>query len=585
MARPGSAGSWALIIAICFSFLHVDRATAQARKAPPPRAPAPSPAPAPIQFEDATEAARLDYRNLFGGPDKPYIIESTGNGAAFFDFDADGWLDLFVANGSTLEKQEKGERGPGNRLYRNDGKGSFRDVTAGSGLEGGYWGSGVAAGDYDNDGRVDLYVTTVLEGNHLYRNEGDGRFADVTAAARVGGGKRDSVSAAFFDYDRDGRLDLLVANYVRFDRAYIDKVSPYCLWKGLRVFCGPTGVAGEPNVLYHNDGDGTFTDVTAKAGLVNPELKSLGLLTADLDDDGWPDVYVASDSTIQGVYRNRGDGTFEDVSLLSGSGYSQDGRAQAGMGIDAGDFDGDGRPDLFLTTFQDDYKTLYHNDGKLRFSDVTYAAKIGQVSFNRLSWGTAFRDFDNDGWPDLFVASGHVYPQVDEARLAQETYAQGNQVLRNLGHGAFADVTSSAGPGLRVIKSSRGAAFGDYDNDGRVDIVVVNMDDTLTLLHNTTKNAHHWLIVKTIGGKSNRDGIGARVRVRAGGREQTHEVKTSGSFASSNDPRIHFGLGAAARVESLEVKWPSGGLQTFTDLPVDRTIVVHEEQGLRPAEP
>ncbi len=574
MVRSGSAGSWALIPAICFSFF-LDRAAAQAPKAPP----------APIQFDDATAPARLEYRNVFGSPGKPYIVESTGNGAAFLDFDGDGWLDLFVANGSTLERQEKGERGPGNRLYRNDGKGGFLDVTAGSGLEGGYWGSGVAAGDYDNDGRVDLYVTAVLEGNHLYRNEGDGRFADVTAGAGVGGGKRDSVSAAFFDYDRDGRLDLLVANYVKFDRAYIDKVSPFCLWKGLRVFCGPTGVAGEPNVLYHNEGDGRFTDVTAKAGLVKPELKSLGLLTADLDDDGWPDVYVASDSTVQGVYRNRGDGTFEDVSLLSGAGYSQDGRAQAGMGIDAGDFDGDGRPDLFVTTFQDDYKTLYRNDGKLRFSDVTYAARIGQVSFNRLSWGTAFRDFDNDGAPDLFVASGHVYPQVDEARLAQETYAQGNQVLRNIGDGAFADVTASAGPGLRVIKSSRGAAFGDYDNDGRVDVVVVNMDDTLTLLHNTTKNAHHWLAVKTIGVKSNRDGIGARVRVRAGGRAQTREVTTSGSYASASDPRVHFGLGATASVESLEVKWPSGALQTFTDVPVDRVIVVHEEQGLRPTAP
>jgi hypothetical protein len=573
---------------MAYPLFHDDGVAAQAAKPPLPRAaaaPTSAPAPAPIRFDDATDAARLDYRNLFGGKEKPYIIESTGNGAAFFDFDGDGWLDLFVVNGSTLERREKGERGPGNRLYRNDGKGSFRDVTAGSGLEGGYWGSGVAAGDYDNDGRVDLYVTAVLDGNHLYRNEGEGRFTDVTAAAGVGGGKRDSVAAAFFDYDKDGRLDLLAANYVKFDRAYIDKVSPYCLWKGLRVFCGPTGVAGEPNVLFHNDGGGTFTDVTAKAGLVNPELKSLGLLTADLDDDGWPDVFVASDSTIQGVYRNRGDGTFEDRSLLSGAGYSQDGRAQAGMGVDSGDFDNDGRPDLFVTTFQDDYKTLYRNDGTLRFSDVTYAAKIGPVSFNRLSWGTAFRDFDNDGRPDLFVASGHVYPQVDRARLAPETYAQGNQVLRNLGDGAFADVTASAGGGLSVIKSSRGAAFGDYDNDGRVDVLVVNMDDTLTLLRNATKSTHHWLAVRTIGGKSNRDGIGARVRVRAGGRDQAGEVRTSGSYASSNDPRLHFGLGAATRVETLEIRWPSGAEQAFEDLPVDRVIEVHEEQGLRPAAP
>ncbi len=577
MARPGSAGSQALITAIAVPLIFFGMTAFRVE----PRVAA-APAEGPIQFVEATDEARLDYRNLFGGPEKPYIIESTGNGAAWIDYDGDGFIDLFVVNGSTLERREKGERGPGNRLYRNDGKGAFKDVTAGSGLEGGYWGGGVAAGDYDNDGFVDLYVTTILEGNRLYRNNGNGTFADVTEKAGVGGGKRDSVSAAFFDYDKDGRLDLFVVNYVQFDRPYLDRVSPYCLWKGLHVFCGPTGVAGEPNVLYHNDGNGHFTDATRAAGLVNPELKSLGVLTADLDDDGWPDVYVASDSTIQGVYRNRGDGSFEDVSLLSGAAYSQDGRAQAGMGIDAGDYDGDGRPDLFLTTYQDDYKTLYHNDGRLRFSDVTYAARIGQVSFNRLSWGTAFQDFDNDGWPDLFVASGHVYPQVDGARLPQETYAQGNQVLRNLGNGTFADVTATAGPGLQVVKSSRGAAFGDYDNDGRMDAVVVNMDDTLTLLHNTSPSAHHWLTVRTIGARSNRDGIGARVRLRAGGREQVREVKTSGSFASASDPRVHFGLGPASKIESLEVKWPSGTVQTFTDVPGDRVILVHEEKGLPP---
>ncbi len=535
----------------------------------------------PIQLDDATGPAHLDYRNLFGSAGKPYIVESTGNGAAWIDYDADGFLDLFVVNGSTLERQAKGERGPGNRLYHNDGKGGFKDVTIGSGLEGGYWGSGVAAGDYDNDGRVDLFVTTILEGNHLYHNEGNGTFSDVVAKSGVGGGKQDSVSAAFFDYDRDGRLDLFVANYVQFDRPYLDRVSPYCLWKGLRVFCGPTGVAGAANVLYHNNGDGTFADVTKAAGLLNPALKSLGALAADLDDDGWPDLYVASDSTIQALYRNRGNGSFEDVSLQSGAGYSQDGRAQSGMGVDAGDYDGDGRPDLFVTTFQDDYKTLYHNDGSLRFSDVTYAARIGQVSFHRLSWGTGFVDFDNDGWEDLFVASGHVYPQVDAARLPGETYAQQNQVLRNLGNGSFTDATATAGSGLQVVRSSRGVAFGDYDNDGRIDAVVVNMDDTLTLLHNTTRNANHWLTVRTTGARSNRDGIGARVRLRAGGRDLVREVKTSGSFASSSDPRIHFGLGAAGRIESLEVKWPSGAKQTFTDVPVDQIVLVHEEEGLR----
>jgi hypothetical protein len=577
MARPVSASAKALIIAFSCGPLFLGIAALRLG----PNAVAVSPPETAIQFEEITDQAHLDYRNLFGSPGKPYIIESTGNGAAWIDYDGDGGIDLFVVNGSTLERQEKGERGPGNRLYHNEGKGGFKDVTAGSGLEGGYWGSAVAAGDYDNDGFVDLYVTTMLEGNHLYHNNGNGTFTDVTARAGVGGGRHASVSAAFFDYDRDGRLDLFVANYVQFDRPYLDRASPYCLWKGLRVFCGPTGVAGDTNVLYHNNGDGTFTDVTRAAGLLNPELKSLGVVTADLDGDGWPDVYVASDSTIQALYRNRGNGSFEDVTLPSGAGYSQDGRAQSGMGVDAGDYDGDGRLDLFVTTFQDDYKTLYHNDGSLHFSDVTYAARLGQTSFSRLSWGTGFQDFDNDGWVDLFVASGHVYPQVDSAHLPQETYAQQNQVLRNLGNGTFADVTPSAGSGLQVVKSSRGVAFGDFDNDGRIDAVVVNMDDTLTLLHNTTRNDNHWLTVRTIGARSNRDGIGARVRVRAAGRDQVREVKTSGSYASASDPRVHFGLGAASRIELLEVTWPSGAKQVFTEVPEDRIVVVHEEEGLR----
>lgn len=534
----------------------------------------------PIQFEEITARAGLDYRNLFGGPEKPYIIESTGNGAAWIDYDNDGCLDLFVVNGSTLERQEKGERGPGNRLYHNNCNGTFANVTARSGLEGGYWGSAVAAGDYDNDGFVDLFVTTVLAGNHLYHNNGDGSFTDVTAKAGVAGRKGASASAAFFDYDRDGRLDLFVTNYVQFDRAYIDRVSPYCLWKGLRVFCGPNGVPGDTNILYHNNGDGTFTDVTQAAGVANPELKSLGVVTVDLDDDGWPDIYVASDSTINALYRNRGDGTFEDVSLLSGAGYSQDGRAQSGMGVDAGDYDGDGRFDLFVTNFQDDDNTLYHNDGKLSFTDLTYPAKLGRVSFNKLGWGAGFQDFDNDGHLDLFVANGHVYPQVDAAQLP-ETYAQQSQLFRNLGNGTFAEVTRTAGAGMQVVKSSRGVAFADFDNDGRMDAVVVNMDDTLTLLHNTTRNANHWLTVQTVGTRSNRDGLGTRLRLFASGRIQVREVKTCGSFASANDPRVHFGLGAARMIERLEVIWPSGTKQTFTNVPVDHFIVVREETGLK----
>ncbi len=537
----------------------------------------------PIQFEEMAAEAGIDYQNLFGSREKPYIIETTGNGAAWFDYDNDGWLDLFVVNGTTLERQEKGEPGPGNRLYRNasdSGDSSFADVTPKSGLAGGYWGSGVTTGDYNNDGFVDLYITTVLEDNHLYRNNGDGTFTDVTAAAGVGGGRRVGASAAFFDYDRDGHLDLFVTNYVQFDRVYLDRVSPYCLWKGLRVMCGPNGIPGELNQLYHNNGDGTFTDVTEAAGVANAELKSLGVAPVDFDGDGWPDIYVASDSTINGVYRNRGDGTFEDLSLLSGAGFSQDGREQAGMGVDTGDYDADGRLDVFITNFQDDDNALYRNEGEFAFTDATYLARLGQVSFNRLGWGTGFQDFDNDGHLDLFVANGHVYPQVDAAELP-ETYAQQNQVFRNLGNGRFADVTRTAGGGLQVIKGSRGAAFGDFDNDGRVDVVVVNMGDTLTLLHNTTRNANHWLMVRLVGSQSNRDGIGARLRLTAGGRVQVREVKTAGSFASASDPRVHFGLGTTGTITRLEVNWPSGTQQTFTDVPVDGVVVVHEEQGLR----
>ena len=535
----------------------------------------------PIQFEDVTSHAGLSgYRNLFGSPEKRYIIESTGNGAAWIDYDNDGCLDLFVVNGSTLERQAQGERGPGNRLYHNNCDGTFADATAGSGLEGGYWGSGVATGDYDNDGFVDLFVTSILEGNHLYHNNGDGTFADVTAKAGVGGGKRVSVSAVFFDYDRDGRLDLFVTNYVKFDRPYLDHVSPYCLWKGVRVFCGPTGVAGDSNILYHNNGDGTFADVTKAAGLENPELKSLGVVAADLDDDGWPDIYVAADSTMNALYHNNRNGTFADVSLQSGAGFSQDGRTQSGMGVDAGDYDGDGRLDLFVTNFQDDYNTLYHNEGGATFTDASFSAKIGRVSFNRLGWGTGFQDFDNDGRVDIFVANGHVYPQVDSAHLPQETYAQQNQLLRNQGGGSFSDVTGTIG-GMAGMKSSRGVAFGDFDGDGRMDAVVVNMDDTLTLLRNTSRNARHWLTVRTIGRRSNRDGIGARLQLRAGGHVQVREVKTGGSFASANDPRVHFGLGTTPSIERLEITWPSGTKQTFANVPIDHFVVIDEEKGLR----
>jgi hypothetical protein len=438
----------------------------------------------------------------------------------------------------------------------------------------------VAVGDYDNDGLVDLYVTTVLEGNRLYHNDGAGSFTDVTAEAGVGGDLRDSASAAFFDYDRDGHLDLFVTNYSTFDRDYIDRFSPYCIWKDLRVFCGPIGAPTDANVLYHNNGDGSFSNVTQEAGVLNPKLRSLGVVTADFDDDGWPDIYVASDATVNALYHNQGNGTFKDVAMISGTGYSHDGRSQSGMGVDAGDYDGDGRLDLIVLNFQEDYNTLYRNEGGLSFTDVTLSAKLGRASFRRLGWGTGFRDFDNDGRLDLFVANGHVYPQVDSSHLP-DTYAQQNQLFRNLGNGQFSEVTATAGESLELVQASRGVASGDFDNDGRMDMLVVNMDDTLTLLHNTTHNDNHWLMIRVIGSKSNRDGIGARLRLTTGGQTQIREVKTAGSFASSNDPRVHFGLGPAENIERLEILWPSGEKQSFQGVPVDRFLVIHEEEGMK----
>jgi len=537
-----------------------------------------------IQFEEVSEKAGVaSYQNLFGGSEKTYIIESTGNGAAWLDFDNDGWLDLFVVNGSTRERQAEGTPGPGNRLYHNNGDGTFTDVTDPSGLKGGYWGSAVAAGDYDNDGYTDLFVSTVMESNHLYHNNGDGTFTDSTTEAGVGGGGRDSVSSAWLDYDKDGDIDLFVTNYVTFDQEYLEKVSPHCLWKGLRVFCGPVGVPPDIDNLYRNNGDSTFTDVTAAAGLLEQKIKSLGVVIADFDVDGWPDIYVAADATLNALYRNRGDGTFEDLSLLSGTGYSQDGRAQSGMGVDAGDFDGDGKPDLFVTNFQDDYNTLYHNDGDFLFTDTTNEANLGQTSFTRLGWGAGLRDFDNDGRLDLFVANGHVYPQIDAADLP-ESYTQQNQLFRNIGRGRFTNSTPGAGAALQIIKGSRGVAFADYDNDGRMDLVVVNIDDTLSLLHNTTTNAHHWLTVQLIGTKSNRSGVGARLRAKVGDNILVRDIQTAGSFASSNDPRAHFGLGPATKIAWLEITWPSGTVQMLENPSVDQILVVKEEAGLQAPE-
>ena len=542
---------------------------------------APDPGPAPessrgLWFTDVAAAAGLTARNVSGSPSKRYLIEAKGGGAAFLDAEGDGDLDIYLLSGSTFGRPDPRAH---NRLYRNDGPRPFVDVTAGSGLGDTSWSMGAAAADFDNDGDADVYVTN-YGANRLFENDGAGRFSDVTAAAGVG----DTLwgtGAAWGDYDRDGDLDLYAANFVRFRKDLRPRAMEYCQWKGVEVFYGPEAYPGAPDVLYRNDGGGAFRDVSREAGVTVPTpYKGFQPVFSDLDDDGWPDVYVADDTTPNLFFRNLGDGTFRDVSLRSGASHNVNGDVQAGMGVDLGDYDGDGDLDLFVTHFSDDYNTLYRNEGGGYFGDVSFRAGLGAASMPWVGWGTAFADLDNDADLDLFVANGHVYPVVDDHDLGT-SYGQPNLVFANQGQGVFEDASARAGPGLRVRKVSRGAAFGDYDDDGDVDILVLNADDAPTLLRNDGA-AGHWLGVRLRGRRSNRDGIGARVRVTAGGRTQVREVRAGASFLSSNDLRAHFGLGAATSVERLAVSWPSGSVQILEDLPVDRYLLIDEESGVGP---
>ena len=524
-----------------------------------------------LWFTDVAAEVGLTARNVSGSPSKRYLIEAKGGGAAFLDADGDGDLDIYLLSGSTFGRPDPQAH---NRLYRNDGPSPFVDVTPRSGLGDTSWSMGAAAADYDNDGDADVYVTN-YGANRLFENDGAGRFSDVTAAAGVG----DTLwgtGAAWGDYDRDGDLDLYAANFVRFRRGLRPRAMEYCQWKGVEVFYGPEAYPGAPDVLYRNDGGGAFRDVSQVSGVrVATPYKGFQPVFADLDDDGWPDIYVADDTTPNLFFRNLGDGTFRDVSLRSGTSHNVNGDVQAGMGVDLGDYDGDGDLDLYVTHFSDDYNTLYRNDGGGYFSDVTFRAGLGEASMPWVGWGTAFADLDNDADLDLFVANGHVYPVVDDHDLGT-SYAQPNLVFANQGRAVFEDASPLAGPGLRVRKVSRGTAFGDYDDDGDVDILVLNADDTPTLLRNDGAGGH-WLGVRLRGRRSNRDGVGARIRVTAGGRTQVREVRAGASFLSSNDLRAHFGLGAATSVDRLAVSWPSGSLQILEALPVDRYMVIDEE--------
>lgn len=530
-------------------------------------------------FVDIAAKAGLTMKNVFGGVDtKKYIIETTGTGVAIFDYDNDGWPDILIVNGTTLEGFPPG-KGPTNHLYRNNHDGTFADVTGKSGLAATGWGQGVCVGDYDNDSWNDVYITYYGK-NRLYHNQ-SGVFSEVAEQAGVAGtGKAWGTGCAFVDYDRDGKLDLMVANYVDFDLSTAPSPGerPSCIWKGVPVMCGPRGLPGAKNILYHNRGNGTFEDVTRQAHIDQTDSHyAFSVSTFDFDDDGWPDIYVACDSTASSLYRNNHDGTFTDVAVTAGAAFNEDGREQAGMGSTIGDYNRDGRLDIFKTNFSDDTSTLYKNNGDGTFDDVTTSAGLGLYT-KYLGWGTMFFDFDNDGWPDLLLVNGHVYPEVDKQHLGS-TYEEPRILYHNNGNGTYSDISSSAGVGITTSASSRGLAIGDLWNDGRLSAVISNMNAAPSLLVNQVRNKNHWIAFATVGTKSNRNGIGTRITTKAGTRMLVDEVRSGSSYSSSSDMRVHFGLGAVDKLDFVEVRWPSGLSERFSGLPVDAIHTLKEGSG------
>jgi enediyne biosynthesis protein E4 len=537
---------------------------------------------APVVFSDITKISGLDkFLHRSGTPDKKTILETIGSGVALLDYDNDGWLDIYLVNGSTFEALKGKESAPRAMLLHNNHDGTFTDVTEKAGVANLRWGFGVAVADYDNDGWPDIYVANFGK-NRLYHNRHDGTFTDVAEKVGVALGGW-STGPTWGDYDHDGLLDLFVPGYVKFDPDHPpiagNGVIPpnFCQFRGIAVMCGPRGLPGESDHLFHNNGDGTFTDVSVKAGVSNPNgYYGLAAVFVDVDDDGWLDLAVANDSVPNYLYRNRHDGTFEDVSYASGFALSEDGREQASMGIAVGDYNRDGRVDLFTTTFSDDYKTLYRNDGEASFTDVTYKAGLANPTIPFLSWGTGFLDFDNDGLLDLFIVNGHVYPEVDKQDWGT-TWAERPQLFRNMDGTKFEEVPPATASGLAAVITGRGAAFGDIFNDGHIDVVINNIDGAPTLLRNVVKNGNHWLTLKLIGGpNSSRDAIGAKVFLTAGGARQRADVVSGGSYGSSSDLRAHFGLGPATKVDKIEIVWPSGTKQTLSVSGVDRFVTVEE---------
>jgi hypothetical protein len=561
------------------------------------------PAPEPtssVVFVDVAKEAGLTVPNVWGGVHKKnYIVEAKGSGLAFFDYDQDGWLDIYLTNGVRFPGEEPLPDGktPIQHLFKNNRDGTFTDVTEKAGLGRTGWGTGVCVGDYDNDGWDDLFCG-YWGHNVLWHNNGDGTFTDVTKKAglyeeRVRWGS----GCTWVDYDRDGFLDLFVCNYIELDIAKVPVPGQtgYCQWKGIPVMCGPRGLPAGMNILYHNNGDGTFTDVSEKAGILKPGPRySITAVSYDFDNDGWPDIYVAVDSEPSIMFHNNHDGTFEDIGVMAGVAYNEDGQEQAGMGIGVADYDMDGWFDIFKTHFQDDTCILYHSNQDGTWTDVTFVSGVG-VNTQYVNWGAGFVDYDNDGWPDIFHVTGHVYPEIVLYRL-DTPFKTPRIVYRNMGNGKFKDVSAQMGPGVSERFASRGTAYGDYDNDGDVDVLVLNMNDPPSLLRNDGGNKNNWIKIKLLGTKCNRTAVGARVYVVTGDHRQMDEVHTGYSVMSQSDLRLHFGVGQATKIDLIEVKWPTlvrdkngkngeiPQIEKFTNLDVNQILTIKEGSGIIKAE-
>jgi len=563
--------AFAVLVALA-TFFQERRVTSESK--------ASDPAPPKVEFVDIAARAGLMAKTEDGGEKaKTFIIETTGSGAAFIDYDNDGWPDIFLVNGTTLEGFPKGQE-PTSHLYHNNHDGTFTDVTKKAGVALTGWGQGVCAGDYDNDGWVDLYVT-FWGHNILLHNNGDSTFTDVTKKSGLWHDDvRWSTGCAFVDYDRDGHLDLFVAHYVDLDLANTPTPGSRtsCQWKGLAVMCGPRGLKGTHSSLYHNNGDGSFSDVSDKSGVANTEpYYCFTALTGDFDGDGWPDIYVSCDSTPGMLFHNNRNGTFSEIGVAAGVAFNEDGREQAGMGAHAVDYDGDGWLDIIKTNFSDDTATLYHNNGDGTFTDVTLAAGLG-ANTQFLGWGTLFVDVDNDGWPDLFMANGHVYPEI-EGKSLSPSFRQRKILYWNQHNGKFKDISLEAGPGITTPFNSHGVAAADFDNDGAVEILVNNSHDAPSLLKNYGTH-ENWILLKLMGTKSNRDAIGARVILVADGHQQLQELRSGGGYISQSDFRLHFGLGKAAKVDRLEIRWPSGLVDKLENVQANQIITIKEGAGI-----